>query len=333
MASFEGEEQEDIKSMQLYCNIDRIWNELQELGYEKNQEKSIPVEVINQFDCYDYSGGKDLISTFPALDSSSYVLDIGSGLGGPARYLSSSTGCNVVGVELQEDVAALGNDLSAICDMKSRVHIAAGDFTDASIALHPGPSEDNTYDAVSYAEQHWGRNIVVVKLLCYSLLMTPTCDVPVPPEQAFSILVILHVPMAARVSLFRRCFDLLKPGGKLYIEDFFHRAGGKEFTDAEIDLLQNEVSIPDGFLPTREEYISQVESIGFCDVDFQDASAEWTAFTAERLGVWRENKERHERVHNSATFESLDRFYAAVVALFQGGTMGGVKLTLTKKLS
>ena len=138
--------------------------------------------------------------------------------------------------------------------------------------------------------------------------------------------------MEARVSLFQRCFDLLKPGGKLYIEDFFHKAkNGKPFSKNEIDLLQNEVSVPNGHLPTREEYITQVENIGFCEVEFQDVSTEWTAFTAERLDMWREGQTRQERVHNATTFESLDRFYAAVVALFQGGTMGGVKLMLTKK--
>ena len=152
MATASSTEDESIKSMQLYCNIDRIWNELHELGYsrDKDNSTSIPVETINQFDCYDYSGGKDLIKVFPALDASSYVLDIGSGLGGPARFLSHHTSCNVVGVELQEDVAALGNSLSVVSDMDSRVNIIAGDFTDTSVQLHPGPSESNTYDAVRY---------------------------------------------------------------------------------------------------------------------------------------------------------------------------------------
>lgn len=288
-------EEDTIKSMQLYCNIDRIWNELHELGYSKNSKEVIPVKTLNQFDCYDYSGGHELFNHLPALSEESYVLDIGSGIGGPARCLSHNTGCSVVGVELQDDIAMLGNDLSRVCGMNEKVHIIPGDFTDPSVHLSPGPTDNNSYDA------------------------------------SFSILVILHIPMESRVSVFKRCFDLLKPGGKLYIEDFFHQSSKGKFTDSEIELLEKEVSVPGGVLPTKEEYIQQVTECGFSDVDFRDVTSEWTEFTTGRLGVWREQKARHIRVHNEPTYESLDRFYEAVVSLFQGGTLGGVKLTMTKK--
>lgn len=288
--------QDDIKSMRLYCNIDRIWNELGELGWSNETKEVIPVETMNKFDCYDYSGGEDLINALPSLHEDSYVLDIGAGLGGPARHLSNQTKCNVIGVELQNDVATLGNQLSQVCNIKNDVHIIAGDFTDVSISLHPGPCENNSYDA------------------------------------AFSILVILHIPMEARVSLFKRCFDLLKPGGKLYIEDFFLQpSGGELLTDEEVRLMRDEISIPNAHLPTREEYIAQVESIGFSDVEFEDVSETWTNFTSGRLDLWCEQRERHERVHNEATWQSLHTFYSAVVSMFKSGKMGGVKLVLTKK--
>ena len=287
--------QEDIKTMQLYCNIDRIWNELKELGWNRDTKETIPVLTMNKFDCYDYSGGEDLNKALPSLNSESYVLDIGAGLGGPARHLSHHTGCNVIGVELQDDVATLGNELSKLCDFDKKVHIISGDFTDTSVSLLPGPCVDNSYDA------------------------------------AFSILVILHVPMESRVSLFKRCFDLLKPGGKIYIEDFFMKPSGDVLTEEEICLLRDEISIPDARLPTREEYIAQVKECGFDEVDFHDVTEQWTAFTTERLGIWCEQRERHERVHNKATWESLHTFYSAVVSMFQGGKMGGVKLVMTKK--
>jgi sarcosine/dimethylglycine N-methyltransferase len=298
MANTEQQEQEQdsIKSMQLYCNIDRIWNELRELGFSKDTKEVISVETMNQFDCYDYGGTTSLLKVFSNLDAGSHVLDIGAGLGGPARCLSHATGCSVVGVELQADVAALGNRLTSLCGMSNTVTIIPGDFTQSSVQLctAQGPSENNT----SYAA-------------------------------AFSILVILHIPMQERVALFQRCYDLLLPGGKLFIEDFFHQSGS-EFTDSEVTLLQHEVSIPGGQLPTREEYIAQVEGVGFVDVSFEDVTQQWTDFTAGRLAVWREQRERHERLHNAATWQSLEGFYSAVVALFQGGALGGVRLTLTK---
>ena len=93
-----GDDEDDIKSMQLYNNIDRIWNELREEGFlfnnnnnnnneEEEQEGLVPVEVMRKFDCYDYSGGRDLVRVFAGLQLSerSVVLDVGAGIGGPAR--------------------------------------------------------------------------------------------------------------------------------------------------------------------------------------------------------------------------------------------------------
>ena len=95
--------------------------------------------------------------------------------------------------------------------------------------------------------------------------------------------------------------------------------------------MKNEVSIPDGGdLVTRQEYEDQVRSVGFEEVVFEDVSEEWTRFTCERRDSWRERKDRHVRVHNLATWESLDTFYSAIVTLFEGNTLGGVKLKVTK---
>jgi cyclopropane fatty-acyl-phospholipid synthase-like methyltransferase len=290
MANTAQESDEGIKSMQLYCNIDRIWNELNELGYSRETTDVISVATMNKFDCYDYSDAKDILKVFSLTDES-HVLDLGSGLGGPARFLSHSTGASVTGVELQADVATLGNELSTLCGIQNKVHIVAGDFTDPNVVLTPG---NDSYDA------------------------------------AVCILMILHVPMQARSALFKRCYELLKPGGKLYIEDFYQKSESGFSTD-EKELLMQEVSVPSGALPSREEYISQVEAVGFSDIDFQDVSAEWTTFTSDRLNVWRDQQERHERVHNHATWQSLDTFYGAVVSLFKEGNLGGVKLTITKK--
>ena len=101
-----GDDEDDIKSMQLYNNIDRIWNELREEGFlfnnnnnnnkeqdegyagsREEQEGLVPVEVMRKFDCYDYSGGRDLVRVFAGLQLSerSVVLDVGAGIGGPAR--------------------------------------------------------------------------------------------------------------------------------------------------------------------------------------------------------------------------------------------------------
>lgn len=92
-----------IKTMLLYSHIDRIWNELREVGYDDTTAKVIPVELLNKFDCLNYggAGGAARSVAVLGLDSSQRVLDVGAGLGGPARCVSAVSGAQVTGIELQ----------------------------------------------------------------------------------------------------------------------------------------------------------------------------------------------------------------------------------------
>ncbi|MCA1481074.1 cyclopropane-fatty-acyl-phospholipid synthase family protein, partial [Bradyrhizobium sp. NBAIM08] len=49
------------------------------------------------------------------------VLDIGSGLGGPARYCAEAHGCTVVGVDITESYVDVANSLTARCGLTDRV--------------------------------------------------------------------------------------------------------------------------------------------------------------------------------------------------------------------
>jgi cyclopropane fatty-acyl-phospholipid synthase-like methyltransferase len=283
-----------IKTMQLYSHIDRIWNELKELGFPQDDNAAkIDVEIMNKFDCYNYGGaaGATASCAVLGLTEKSIVLDVGSGLGGPARCVASFSGCTVKGIELQADLAVLANSLSRRCGIEERASFIVGDVLDDRASL----GEPSSYDA------------------------------------AMSWLVILHLPLSTRRSAFARVFDLLKPGGRMYVEDFFRipEDGGGCFGEDECMLLREEVYVPDGDLPSRASYIKMLCDVGF-EVDFQDVTAEWTKFTSERCEAWRNGKDRHQRVHNFETWDALDRFYSAIVQLFMGGNLGGVRLVLTK---
>lgn len=280
---------ESIKTMQLYSHIDRVWNELDELQVPHSSEDTVPVQIMNRFDCYNYGLESGVLKIIPFLNinEASKVLDIGAGLGGPARCISNATKARIVGIEIQHDIAALGNALCRSCKIDDAVTIIPGDFLDDNIDL----GQQGSFSA------------------------------------AVSWLVILHIPLNDRKAVFDKVFSLLKPGGKVYIEDFFHL--GDAFTSEEKVLLAEEVYVPCGELPTREAYEDVVRAAGFA-CDFQDATQEWTAFTKERHDLWVDNRERHVRVHNEETWTALNRFYTAMVTLFSGGNLGGVKITLTK---
>lgn len=84
------------------------------------------------------------------LDSSSRVLDLGCGIGGPARYLAANFGCSVTGVDLSPAFMDAAAYLTERCRLSDRVAFQTGN------ALHL-PFEDAAFDAVFL--QHVAMNI------------------------------------------------------------------------------------------------------------------------------------------------------------------------------
>lgn len=66
------------------------------------------------------------------LGRESRVLEIGSGLGGPARYLAHTVGCHVTALELQQEMHDVASDLTLRCGLHSLVSHVRGDAL-----LHP----------------------------------------------------------------------------------------------------------------------------------------------------------------------------------------------------
>eukprot|EP00127_Corallochytrium_limacisporum_P004094 Clim_evm39s157 gene=Clim_evmTU39s157 len=79
-------------------------------------------------------------------------LDVGSGIGGPARHLAHALGCQVTGVDLTDDFTAVGNEMSQWCDMQDKVKLVTGDATNLSDTF-PDSSFDGAW------QLHVGMNI------------------------------------------------------------------------------------------------------------------------------------------------------------------------------
>lgn len=84
------------------------------------------------------------------LTPSTRVLDIGCGIGGPARYLAATFGCTVTGIDLSAPFIDAATYLTARCGLSDRVTFRVGD------ALHL-PFEAASFDAVFL--QHVAMNI------------------------------------------------------------------------------------------------------------------------------------------------------------------------------
>lgn len=84
------------------------------------------------------------------LEPSKRVLDVGCGIGGPARFLGATFGCKVTGVDLSPDFVDAATYLTTRCELSDRVTFQVAD------ALHL-PFHDAAFDGVFL--QHVAMNI------------------------------------------------------------------------------------------------------------------------------------------------------------------------------
>lgn len=64
------------------------------------------------------------------------MLDFGSGLGGPARYMANKTHCHVTAVEIQEELNEIALDLTKRCELSDRVHHIRQNIRDFDIGIY-----------------------------------------------------------------------------------------------------------------------------------------------------------------------------------------------------
>ena len=265
-----------IKVMQRYRHVEqKVNNELAALGLMN--QNSIQVEDIVSFDQFHYWGTTAVEEVIKALNikPEMKILDIGSGIGGPARYLAWKTNSQVTALELQEDLHQTALKLTNYCQIEHLVEHLCGDILTA-------PGKQN-----------------------YDILV--------------SWLVFLHI--VDRHSLFKQCYNHLKAGGKIYIEDYYKR---NQFTAQEKDSLKNNIYC--NYLPTLEEYQEHLLEAGFKDIEIVDQTDSWSKFVRHRLEDFQTKRERNLQVHGAEIVEGMTQHYTAVSQLFGGGNLGGVRI-------
>jgi SAM-dependent methyltransferase len=128
---------------------ERIKEELARLAPESERLTVAQLASFDQFHIRGALATAELASA-AGLGPSTRVLDLGSGVGGPARYLAVTFGCQVTGVDLSPDLVDAAIYLTARCGLSNRVTFQIGD------ALNP-PFENAAFDAVFL--QHVAMNI------------------------------------------------------------------------------------------------------------------------------------------------------------------------------
>ena len=138
--------------------------------------------------------------------------------------------------------------------------------------------------------------------------------------------VFLHI--VERDRLFARCWDALRPGGYLYVDDF-HEIG--QLTAKERSSLA--VNVYCEWLPSIELFAEQCEQAGFVSVQVSDNTAAGITFANDRIDHWRDTRVRQIEVHGAEITAGLDHFFCAVNELFQGGHFGLARLLARKVLT
>ena len=128
---------------------DRLKTALAVFGPENETLSPQQLASLDQFHTRGLAATADL-AKLAAISESMSVLDVGSGVGGPARYLAATSGCRVTGVDLSEPFVDAARYLTARTGQSGQVAFETGD----ALSL---PFDDGHFDAVFL--QHVAMNI------------------------------------------------------------------------------------------------------------------------------------------------------------------------------
>lgn len=129
-------------------------NEVQIL--HKLRSRGVPLESLTQDILKDYDqdhyGGVEAVDTLAAkagFDSRHHVLDVCSGMGGPARYLAYRYGCRVTGLDLTESRYRSAIALTKLVKLDDKVSFRFGNALDM-------PFENASFDGV-IGQEAWAH--------------------------------------------------------------------------------------------------------------------------------------------------------------------------------
>lgn len=117
----------------------RILNSLIAAGKDPERLTSRDLAPVDEFHIRGRRATLELAERM-GLSQASHVLDVGSGLGGPARTLAETYGCRVTGIDLTADFCAASEAICEWLNLSDKVRFVQGDACDLQF-------EDDSFDA------------------------------------------------------------------------------------------------------------------------------------------------------------------------------------------
>lgn len=136
---------------------EKIAESLRSAGKDLNELKAADLATVDEFHIRGRKATLELAEQMK-LSEDSCVLDIGSGLGGPARTLAEEYGCQVTGLDLTQAFCDVAGVMSDWVNLGKRVEFQQGDATnlpfadnqfDAAMTIHVAmniPAKDKVYE-------------------------------------------------------------------------------------------------------------------------------------------------------------------------------------------
>src|SRR5258708_14069765 len=119
---------------------ERLKAALPAFGPEDQHLTPQQLSVLDQFHTRGVAATEEL-AKLVGITSDMLVLDVGSGVGGPARYLAATYGCRVMGVDLSEPFVDAARYLTERTGQSRQVSFQAASALDL-------PFDDGRFDAV-----------------------------------------------------------------------------------------------------------------------------------------------------------------------------------------
>ncbi len=114
---------------------ERIATELRQAGVNSAALTQQDLEAVDEFHIRGRKASLELAARME-IGPGARVLDVGSGLGGPARTIATRYDCHVTGIDLTEDFCDAAQELSRWVGLSDRVDFRQGDAT--ALDVEPG---------------------------------------------------------------------------------------------------------------------------------------------------------------------------------------------------
>jgi ubiquinone/menaquinone biosynthesis C-methylase UbiE len=142
--------EEEIKAHYTHGDLtETIMQALHKMDSNSQQEKINALSGIDNFHMGGAEATRALMEEI-APTAQDHLLDIGSGTGGTARFISNAIGCQITGIDLTEEYVHTGNALNDMLGLSENISLMTGSATEL-------PFPDASFDHACML--HVGMNI------------------------------------------------------------------------------------------------------------------------------------------------------------------------------